>query len=259
MTLQRFQPINIGAHRLAARRIHADHATIESRNYRLYFTFKGSKGKVDDVLAALVEIRMRKLKKGGQNIGVVDALAGEMTVRIKLRGNEDMGADNAAGPLKQITLAIIIPLRHHGTMQTKDHGINRQCRLQLAKDLVTQTFIGPPLQKSARLRPGCRTLDQFEAFRFRPAPKHHHGRRAQGRRFRMLARRRIERHFEAGAIRGHWGEGIGFGRERGGKNAHGRLSHWVHRGLWAMASISILMSIISRDSMVVRAGGFSGK
>ena len=129
LTLQCFQPINIGAHRLAARRIHADHATIESRNYRLDFTFEGPQGKVDHVLAALVEIRMRKLEKGGQNIGVLDALAGEMAVRIQLRGDEDIGADDAAGPLKQITLAIVITLRHHGTMQTKDDAINRQCRL----------------------------------------------------------------------------------------------------------------------------------
>ena len=112
------------------------------------------------MLAALVEIRVRELEKCSKDVGICHSLAGQMAVRIELGSDQDVGSDDGTDTLEQVTLAVVIALRHHGAMQPENDAIDRHRRLELIEDFVAQTLIGLPLQQPARLRPGRGSLDQ---------------------------------------------------------------------------------------------------
>ncbi len=130
------------------------------------------------------------------------------------------GPDDVADAFEKIAFAIVIALRHHRAMQAEDDAVDRQRRLQLAEDLVAQRLIGLPLHQAAGLGPGGGAFDHGEALPSRAPAQHDHRRRAQRRRFRMLARPGVERHLESRPVGRHRRERVGFGRERGGEDAH---------------------------------------
>ena len=106
------------------------------------------------MLAALVEIGVRKFEERRQYIGVFDTLRRQMAVRIEFGGDQHLRPDHAAHPGQQIALAIVIALRDHRAMQAQDDTVDRQRGPQLGKDFVAQRLIGLALQQAARLGPG---------------------------------------------------------------------------------------------------------
>ena len=127
------------------------------------------------MLAALVKIGMREFEEGGENIGVGHAFGRQVTVRIKFRSNHHARTDHGADTLQQVTFAIMVTLRHHRAVQAEDDSIDRQCCFQLVEDFIAQAFVSLTLNKTARLRPCRRALNQGKAFAPGPLAKRDDG------------------------------------------------------------------------------------
>src|SRR5579863_4182101 len=162
--------INESAHWLAAGRKDVDHAAVETRHHRLDFAAQRAERQVDDMFGALDEIYVRKFEKGGENIGVGDALLGEMAVRVELRRNQHVAADNDADAFEEIALAIVIALRHHGAVETENHTVDRQGGAKLVENLIAQFLVGFALEQAAGLGPGRGPFDEREPFFARAPP-----------------------------------------------------------------------------------------
>ena len=194
--------------------------------------FSGPERQVDHVLAALVEVGVRELKEGRQDIGIGDALSRQVAVGIELGRDEDVRSHEGPDPLEQVALAIVIALRHHGAMQAEHDAVDRQGGPQLPKDLVAQLLIGLALHEAARLGPGSSAFDDVDRLGPGAAPQGHDWRRAQGRGLGMGARGRIERSLEARAIGRDRRERVGFGGQRCREDAHGRGSDRQLAAAW---------------------------
>ena len=223
LAFQRHQTVDEGAHRLAAGRIDGDHAAIEGRNDRLDLAPQRAQRQLDDMFAALLEVRMRKFEEGGHDIETGDAQHRQMAMRVEFGGDQHIRPDQGPNLRQQVAFGIVIALGNHRAMQAEHYGIDRHRRPQLVEDLVAQHLIGAALDETGGLRPAGSTFDDGKAFRARPAPQDRHDRGAERRRFRMLARPGIERRLEGVQIRRNGGECVGFGRKRRGENAHEQL------------------------------------
>ena len=144
------------------------------------------------MLAALEEIRVRKLQEGGQNVGVRHSQWRQMAVRIEFRGDDRLGSDKQPNAGKQVALAIVIALRDHRAVQSKDNAVDRQRSLQLIEYLVAKLFVGLALDQPAGLGPGRSSFNELKALFASPPAKHNHRRGAKRRRIRMFPRWRIE-------------------------------------------------------------------
>ncbi len=195
--------------------------TVESGYDRLDVTFQGIERKVNHMLAALIKIRVRKFEERRENIEVFDTLRRQVTMRIEFAGNQNIRPDNGAHALQKITLAIVIALGDHGAMQAENDCIDGHCRLELIENFIAQFLESLSLQQTARFCPGGSAFDDGQPFRCRTLAQCDNGRRAKRGRFRMLARRGIEGHFERGSIGWNRRKRIGFCRKRCGENAHG--------------------------------------
>ena len=172
------------------------------------------------MLAAFVEVGVREFEKSREYVRVGDTLPGKMAVRVEFGCDKHIGTNDGAHALQQIAFAIVVALRDHRAVQPENDAVQRQGGAKLIKDLVSEILESFALQKSAGFGPGRCAFDKREAF-VRASTQSDDRRGAQGRRGRMLPRRRIERGFKTRAVGRHWRERVGFGGERGGENAHG--------------------------------------
>ena len=247
LSLQRLRSVDEAAHRLAAGRIETDHAAIEGRHHRPDLASQGAQRQIDDVLAALVEIRVRKLEERRQDVGVGDPLPREMAVRVEFGGDQHVGPDERAHALQEIALAIehspAPPWRRAGRARRRRPGALRELRRESRR-------AAPRRPAAAAVRP---------ARPRRPCPRRGRCRSAAARRrsatiteehsvgvVGMLARRRVEGGLETRPVGRDGRERVGFGGERGGEDAHhvfyrmsGRVRTSRSRGA-AMGGFSIL-------------------
>ncbi len=145
LALHRLYAVDKGAHRLLACRIDADHLAVECGDHRFDPAFQRIQREIDHMLAAFVEIRVRKFEEGCENIQVFDPLRGEVAMRIELAGDQNIGPDDGAHAFQKIALAIVIALRDHGAMQAENDCIDRQSGLQLIQNFITQFLESLPL------------------------------------------------------------------------------------------------------------------
>lgn len=151
--MQVFDTIYKAPHRLLAGRENADHPAIKCRNDRVDLALEGIQRQRYDVLAALIKIRVRKFEECCVNIEVFDPLLRQMAMRIKLAGNKNIRSDDCSDAFKQVTFAVIVALRNHSAMKTKDHCIDRHRRFELIQDLIAQFFKSLLLKQAARFGP----------------------------------------------------------------------------------------------------------
>src|SRR5471030_2933680 len=102
------------------------------------------------MFATLIKICMWKLKEYRKYVAGFDTFFGEMAVGIKFAGNHRIGPRHISDTLQEITLAIIITLGDHGTMQTENDAIDRQGIIKLFENFIAQIFISLALHKPTR-------------------------------------------------------------------------------------------------------------
>ncbi|MNS96544.1 hypothetical protein D3C72_1308470 [compost metagenome] len=120
---------------------------------------------------------------------------------IEFRCDQHFRSNHRADAGEEIAFRIVITLRHHGSMQAKDHGIDGHGGGEFGKNRVPQRFISLALDKSRRFRPAGGSLNHREPFRLAATTQDRHGRRAERRRFGMLARPGIKSRTESVHIR----------------------------------------------------------
>src|SRR3546814_12280132 len=65
----------------------------------------------------------------------------EVAVQIEFDADVHACADNAAHPLDQVALAIVMTVSNHCTMQVQLHGLQRQCGAQVTQDFIAKRFV----------------------------------------------------------------------------------------------------------------------
>ncbi|EEF24651.1 conserved hypothetical protein, partial [Ricinus communis] len=219
--------VDEGAHRIARCREDVDHAAIEHRIDGLYPAFERIDGDPPQILGAIDEIGMREFLEIDGKVQRSDALLREVAVRIEFGADQHVGADHLAHAAQEIAFGILISGSDHGAVQAHDDGIDRHCRLQLVEDFVAQLFIGIAVDEAGGVCPGGRALDQLPALFGSDAAADGDRRGAERRRFRMLARRRIEGRLEGTAIHTDRGKGISLGRQCCRENAQVSWPYFV--------------------------------
>src|SRR3546814_16414668 len=69
------------------------------------------------------------------------SLLAEVAVQIEFDADVHACADNAAHPLDQVALAIVMTVGNHCTMQVQLHGLQRQCGAQVTQDFIAKRFV----------------------------------------------------------------------------------------------------------------------
>lgn len=150
------------------------------------------------------KVRMGKFLERDDDVRVINALCRQMAVRIKACANHNIRANQLANTGNQVAFAIKVILRHHCTMQAKDHTINRHGRTQLAQNFITQVFISLAINQTARLCPCCGPFDQIPTFPGRANAAFGKDGTAQRRGDGMLARWGIKALLKIGKISAQW-------------------------------------------------------
>ena len=123
----------------------------------------------------------------------------------------------------QITLAIIIAVRHHRAVQAEQHTVDRHCGTQLVEDFIAHAFVACLQRRAGWLGPEAGTLDQLESFLLGAPPRNPERAGAQRAAIGMLAGREVKRLLVGLAAGRNGREGIRLGRKRGRENAHENL------------------------------------
>ena len=59
-------------------------------------------------------------------------------MEVQLRPNRHALSHDAADPLEDVALAIIVPLGRHRTMQRQDDHVDGQCATKVCKDFLSE-------------------------------------------------------------------------------------------------------------------------
>ena len=82
---------------------------------------------------------MRHFLEGDEDVAVLDAFGTQMRMRIEFCRDHGVRTDECTNAFEQIAFAIIVSVRHHCTMQAKDHDVDRQRVAELTKDFVPES------------------------------------------------------------------------------------------------------------------------
>ena len=151
-------------------------------------------------------------------------LQGEVAVGVEFHADDAGGADQDADALGDVAFDVIIAVSHHGAVEAEEDAVERQGGCDLGEDFISHGFVvgavGGPRGGSGE----AGAFDEGEALDGGAAAGDpERGGAHQGRRAGVFARAE-EDALLVGFDRGRQGgEGVGFGGQRAGEDAHGSL------------------------------------
>ena len=142
-------------------------------------------------------------------------------MRVQFGANHDTGAHHGPHARQKIAFAVVIAVGHHGTVQTQQHHIDRQCGAQVGQQFIAQRFIGVAGGGATGLCTGNHAFHQIPAIALAAQPCCPQRAGEQCHLIGMLARREVAAVMEGRQPGGHGREGVGFGGEAAAEDAHG--------------------------------------
>ena len=222
LALHRLETVDERAGRFARGVHRGDHLAVDHRRHRANPLLDDRRAQVDQLERALQHVGVRILLVGDQQVGALDHRRREVAVRVELGADDDAGADDGAHLLQQVALAVVVAVGDHRAVQAEQDHVDRQRGAQVGEQLLAQRLVAGARRRAARLRAGRQALDDVPALGLaaqpqgpeRPGEIEHLVGMGAGRVVAAVAERR-----HAG---GHGREGVGFGGDAAGENAHGR-------------------------------------
>jgi hypothetical protein len=134
------------------------------------------------------------------------------------------GADDRAHLLQQVALAVVVAVGDHRAVQAEHDHVDGQRLLQVVEQLGAQRLVAGARGRAARLRAGDEALDEVPALVLAAQPRRPERPGEIEHPVRMRARRVVAAIAEGGHAGGHRREGVGFGGDAAGEDAHGGCS-----------------------------------
>jgi hypothetical protein len=114
----------------------------------------------DQLTCALDNVGVRIFLERDQEICVAHHLGAQMIMRIELRADHDVAADDLAHPAQQIALAVVVTVGDHRAVQAEQHHLYGQRALEIVEQFVAQALVDGAGGDAAGLRTGHKPLDQ---------------------------------------------------------------------------------------------------
>ncbi|MCY1239430.1 hypothetical protein D9M72_522230 [compost metagenome] len=156
--LHRLHAVDDAAQRRAMRVEGIDHPAVIEGHCRTNFAGERPLHQPEQLAGNLLDVRMRIFLVGGDHGRIGEHAVGDMAMQIKFGGDRHIRPDQAAHMLEQIPLDIVIAFGDAGAVQGKHDGIDRQGRLEVAKDGGAEAFIDRPRGPAAWLGHGAQAL-----------------------------------------------------------------------------------------------------
>ena len=224
LPLHRHHPIHEASHQRQRGGIRPDLPAIVHRHHRLDLLADGGEHMGQQFLRPIHHVGMGKLLVEDDDIAQRHSLHRQMTMRIELHSDHAVRPDDRPHPLGDIAFDVIIAVSHHGAVEAEEDAVERQGGFDLGEDFIAHGFVvgavGGPRGGSGE----AGAFDEGEALDGGAAAGDpERGGAHQGRRAGVFARAE-EDALLVGFDRGRQGgEGVGFGGQRAGEDAHGSL------------------------------------